>query len=217
MSLVGRNWTISYHSPERHATSFRLQGLFHFTGIHEFLPQNTVLNPISIAVCKHELFTSRLCVALIFSIVGKSTQMERVRAFLVITLATTILTQFCPLHNVFPKHPFQYYPTISTSLRNVSPSKFCVSEQQAQYWSHGYFCCNTFCLHTLCLHTFLSAHFSVCTPFCLHTFLSAHPLSAHLSVCTPLRLHTFLSAHTLSVSHTHSNAILILILRLSRI
>jgi hypothetical protein len=57
-----------------------LQGLFQVTGIHEFLPQNTVLNPISIAICKHELFVSRLCVGLIFSIVGKSTQMERVRA-----------------------------------------------------------------------------------------------------------------------------------------
>jgi pimeloyl-ACP methyl ester carboxylesterase len=56
-----------------------LEGLFHFTGLHEFLPQNSVLNPISIAICRHELIISRLCVGIIFSIVGKSTQMERVR------------------------------------------------------------------------------------------------------------------------------------------
>jgi uncharacterized ferredoxin-like protein len=57
-----------------------LQGLFRLTGVHEFLSQNTVLNPISIAICNHTLVTSRLCVGIIFSIVGKSTQMERVRS-----------------------------------------------------------------------------------------------------------------------------------------
>jgi len=38
-----------------------------------------VLNPISIAICNHTVVTSRLCVGIIFSIVGKSTQMDRVR------------------------------------------------------------------------------------------------------------------------------------------
>jgi len=67
---------------------------------------------------------------------------------------------------------------------------------------------------TLCLHTVCTP--SVCTPFylhtfCLHTVLSAHPLHTFLSAYP-------LSAHPLSASHTHSNAIsLILILRLSRI
>lgn len=44
----------------------------------EFLPQNGLLNPISKALCKHTLFTSRLCVDFIFFIVGKSTQLDKV-------------------------------------------------------------------------------------------------------------------------------------------
>jgi hypothetical protein len=56
-----------------------LQKLFKVIGLNEFLPQDGVLNPISIAACRGSVFTNSLCVAFIFSIVGKSTQLDRVR------------------------------------------------------------------------------------------------------------------------------------------
>jgi hypothetical protein len=56
-----------------------LQKLFKVIGLKEFLPQDGALNPISIAACKGGVFTNSLCVAFIFSIVGKSTQLDRVR------------------------------------------------------------------------------------------------------------------------------------------
>ncbi|XP_021937203.1 lipase 1-like isoform X2 [Zootermopsis nevadensis] len=56
-----------------------LEGLFYAFGLDEFLPQNGILNPISIAACKHTLFTSRLCVNFIFFIVGKSSQLDKKR------------------------------------------------------------------------------------------------------------------------------------------
>jgi hypothetical protein len=55
-----------------------LQKLFKVIGMHEFLPENSVLNPISRVACKANVITNSLCVAFIFSIVGKSTQLDRV-------------------------------------------------------------------------------------------------------------------------------------------
>lgn len=64
-----------------------LEKLFKVIGLNEFLPQNGVLNPISIAVCKGSVFTNSFCTGFIFSIVGKSTQLDRER--LVVMLAHT--------------------------------------------------------------------------------------------------------------------------------
>ncbi|XP_023720755.1 lipase 3 isoform X2 [Cryptotermes secundus] len=64
-----------------------LEKLFKVIGLNEFLPQDGVLNPISIAACKASVFTNSLCVGFIFSIVGKSTQLDRER--LVVMLAHT--------------------------------------------------------------------------------------------------------------------------------
>ena len=92
---------------------------------------------------------------------------------------------------MLPKHPFQYYATISACLHKVSPSKLLYiritnsvlviqlfpfqhllpAHPLSAHLSVCALCLHT-CLHTLFLHTFLSAH-----P------LSTHPLSAHLSVC----------------------------------
>jgi hypothetical protein len=56
-----------------------LQKLFKVTGLNEFLPQDSVLNPIAIAVCRNGVFTKSFCINFIFYIVGKSTQLAKVR------------------------------------------------------------------------------------------------------------------------------------------
>jgi hypothetical protein len=56
-----------------------LQKLFKVTGLNEFLPQDSVLTPISIAACRSGVFTKAFCINFIFFIVGKSTQLNRVR------------------------------------------------------------------------------------------------------------------------------------------
>ncbi|XP_069696403.1 lipase 1-like isoform X2 [Periplaneta americana] len=61
-----------------------LERMLSAIGINEFLPQNTILNPISTFACKESAFTQRFCLSFIFSIVGKSSQVDKKKVALML-------------------------------------------------------------------------------------------------------------------------------------
>lgn len=65
-----------FHFIQSVAETF-LEGFFNLIGYQEFLPQNSILNPVSRIMCKYTAFTQGFCIGFMEWITGKSTQLDK--------------------------------------------------------------------------------------------------------------------------------------------